>query len=325
MTRTKHIHSFTLTGLAVALLGACGEAAPEPSPNVGAASDPIVGGSFVALGELPYQVLVITSKRLCGGSIVANDWVLTAAHCVEGTVAADWTLRAGLVSRSAPGADAQTRSVSEIIVHPRRNPATREFDFALMRLATPWTPSAFVQPIDLSARPARPGDVGTVAGWGRTVPLRDSDSDRLKKTSLPVRADRECRDAGFAIRETMVCANSASTATSDCNGDSGSALAVREGGTWKQVGLVSWGPSSCDTYSVFADVWEVSAWIRAHLSSLSADIDGDGCVGASDYDFLVAHFGETTTAANAAADLNGDGVIDARDYVLLVQSWGVGC
>lgn len=332
---------------AVTVMGLCGALVPAllgctDVPNdettdetIGETAQEVIGGTEAIAGEFPWQVQLSIPgfSHWCGGSVIDNDWVLTAAHCVSGRTASDFTARAGLQRRSAPDSNVQTRGVRRIIRHPSYNPATIENDIALLELATPLTYTPRVQSISIRSSDAAAGTTSRVSGWGNTAPGSGS-ADALMKASLPVQSTATCNAAGtlpLLVRPSMVCAGFVAGDSGGCHGDSGGPLVVERGtfsGGWEQIGVVSWGVGgTCSSYTVFARLSQFTAWIDAQTGPVAVygDVNGSGCVDAADEAAVVGAFGQSVPPASPALDLNRDGIINIFDRLIVLQNYGDGC
>jgi secreted trypsin-like serine protease len=93
----------------------------------------IVGGEAAIRGQFPWQVSIhIDNAWLCGGSLILNNWVLTAAHCTYNR--SNFTVRIGTVTWYSAPADGYTLYTSEKYDHPNYNPTTLNNDITLLKL-----------------------------------------------------------------------------------------------------------------------------------------------------------------------------------------------
>ena len=109
----------------------------------------IVGGQGANAGEYAYQVSIQSAwgSHFCGGSVIDDTWILTAAHCMVGETPDNVRVETGLLRLSQGG---EVHSVAEIIVHQNYNPNTMHNDIALIRLSNPITNAPAVALMDLS-------------------------------------------------------------------------------------------------------------------------------------------------------------------------------
>lgn len=269
----------------------------------------IVNGEEAAPGELPYQVSIqlnfnhdrlVSSKPLhfCGGSLIAEKWVLTAGHCAKDQQANLLKIVTGttdLTDETSP-----TYRVKRIIVHDY-NDVTKQNDIALMELET--VPSVAktvhvvmsgaavsatdgaavnsskhvataVPPCPQSFQPQ--GQNCTVSGWGHMAEKGSQVPDRLREVSVRVLHNEMCAKmlAGYPwdpANNTMICAGGEDKDA--CQGDSGGPLVCQEEATGSRclAGVVSWGVG-CATEGipgVYTNVRNYLPWIEEQMKSAS--------------------------------------------------------
>nr|XP_032827811.1 vitamin K-dependent protein C-like isoform X1 [Petromyzon marinus] len=137
----------------------------------------ITGGQICTKGHCPWQVLLIkgTNKAYCGGTLIHQQWVLTAAHCVSVQEKYPTFVRLGDHYRNKPEPEERNVAVAEIIAHPHFNLRTFYNDIALLRLRNAVGLSPYIVPACLpDPRAAErslllPGVRAVVSGWGRTL------------------------------------------------------------------------------------------------------------------------------------------------------------
>ncbi len=237
----------------------------------------IVGGSPTTPNEFPWQALLYIGGYMCGGSLIDEEWVLTAAHCVDGMTANQATVYLGLHDRQSLNLTAnpflQTKAVSQIIAHASYDSYTTDYDVALLRLATPVAVTTGVAPVTLATQPQHAAlynkdTVLTVSGWG-TTSSGGATSRYLRKVNVPVVANADCNAMyGGGITARMMCAGYTVNGGEDsCQGDSGGPIFVQQNGSFVQVGIVSWG-SGCadkDYPGVYTNVYALYDWIHEYV------------------------------------------------------------
>eukprot|EP00123_Amoebidium_parasiticum_P009918 comp19779_c0_seq1/m.23701 comp19779_c0_seq1/g.23701 ORF comp19779_c0_seq1/g.23701 comp19779_c0_seq1/m.23701 type:complete len:373 (-) comp19779_c0_seq1:423-1541(-) len=194
----------------------------------------IVGGNTVTTA-IPWMVSLrrYTStgyRHFCGASLIDQNYVLTAAHCVDDTSlqAKDLRVYVGGLFMSDSGSFTQ-RQVAAIIVHPEHTVGQVNNDLALLRLASP---ISNLQPVKLSTslESAQPGETGIVYGWGSmqaVLPGQENRSpivlpDQLQTVELTIVADSICQASYYRHNPTQaLCAGGLSPPKDACQGDSG--------------------------------------------------------------------------------------------------------
>ncbi len=234
----------------------------------------IVGGREAAVGAWPWQVALMAdpsngNTQFCGGALIVDDWVLTAAHCVDTWGPGTLYVVAGRHRLSS--SDGEALPVSRIILHPSWNTSTNHADIALLKLGI----ASSATPVSIDAISYPPGTEATVIGWGLTVSGDNSSaSDVLMQVVVPVSTSAQCTGAyGSYITDSMFCAGKAGS--DSCNGDSGGPLMVAENGTdWHQIGIVSWGSvcGSAGYPGVYTEVSVFRDWVRKQVEAGSAQV-----------------------------------------------------
>nr|XP_032833196.1 transmembrane protease serine 3-like [Petromyzon marinus] len=217
----------------------CGGGAPLESSRV-------VGGRPAAGGRWPWQVsLHYDASLVCGGSIVAPSWVVTAAHCVvHNTLPGLWKVYAGLVEQ--PSMIAPYLVVDKLYFHSLYDPQSSDFDVALLRLQGPAHFSGSVSPACLPGAEfdSPPGQMCWITGWGRTDEHTNAVSPTLQEARVPLLSTALCNSGSYyrgAITPRMVCAGYEKGGIDGCQGDSGGPLVCAGVSRWLLTGVTSWG------------------------------------------------------------------------------------
>ncbi|XP_076664231.1 hypodermin-A isoform X2 [Andrena cerasifolii] len=127
----------------------------------------IIGGSNTSIDMFPYQVSIHDKGEFkCGGSMISKNWVLTAAHCVSRSRAADLNIRVHSTYSDRGGT--LIDNVKQIKIHQDYSPSTLEYDAALIELGSP---IPYPSPVDLAdtTTVVTTGSNAVVTGWGATT------------------------------------------------------------------------------------------------------------------------------------------------------------
>jgi secreted trypsin-like serine protease len=238
----------------------------------------IAGGTTASQGEFPHVVGLTTRASkgtfvYCGGALIDQYWVLTAAHCWDKYSAAQTAVHIGNVnsqSNTGNGGSGIVVNVLQRFVHPLYNNQTLENDIALVQLATPVLENnSTIMYMNIEIEPIPVNFWLWATGWGRinggglqTV---------MRKVQVPTVAGSNCLAHGGFYSEMMICAG-LGDGKDTCSGDSGSSLVYKKKPTdtrWTGVGITSFGGATCGGPGVKGTYSKISyhrRWINQQMS-----------------------------------------------------------
>ncbi|NWX92856.1 CELA1 elastase, partial [Nothoprocta pentlandii] len=229
----------------------------------------VVGGTEVHSHAWPSQISLQYSSggswyHTCGGSLIRQHWVLTAAHCVDSNL--NFRVVAGDHNIYQNEGTEQVFSVSQIVIHPfwNRNNVAAGYDIALLRLSGQASLNSYVK---LAVLPQEGAILANnypcyISGWGRTQ-TNGALSSVLLQAYLPIVSYQTCSSSsywGSTVKNTMVCAGGD-------GGDSGGPLHCAVNGVYQVHGITSFVSSAgCNVRNkptVFTRVSAYISWINS--------------------------------------------------------------
>ncbi|GHD61325.1 serine protease [Streptomyces mirabilis] len=227
--KTAALCTATAAAAATALLGA---------PGAVAAPQPIVGGTTTTTTAYPFmmQITDASQNQFCGGTLVAANKVVTAAHCMVGETTSSVRVVGGRTYLN--GTNGTVSKVSKIWINPDYTDATNGDDVAVLTLSTSmsYTPASYVASTDTGVYAT--GATARIIGWG-TTSESGSSSNQLRTATVPIVSNSSCAGSYGSefVASDMVCAGYTNGGTDTCQGDSGGPLLI--GGVL--AGITSWG------------------------------------------------------------------------------------
>ncbi|CAH3103825.1 unnamed protein product [Pocillopora meandrina] len=264
-----------------------GQPSPPPpnTPSVPGTSPPgdcgkgpiarIVGGMEAKRGDYPWQALLQKNGyQFCGGTLIRPQWVLSAAHCVEGEKPKNIVIRMGAhyrVDKPSTSQGEQKFKVVKIITHESYNkPKDMSHDVALLKLESPATLNDFTNLACLPSSDPNPGSSCAITGWGN-LKENGNQPEKLQVVQVPIMSKQTCE--GYyrnELHESMVCAGFPKGGKDSCQGDSGGPMVCKgSDGRYSVHGVTSWGYGCArpGRPGVYARVSYLVKWIEGKISN----------------------------------------------------------
>lgn len=247
----------------------------------------IVGSEPAMPEEIPWQVGLYynghspSGNIFCGGVILNDRWIVTAAHCFEymylDTLRVLYKNDVRVFSGSTDLTDttAVSSTINRLIIHPDYNPIKLLNDIAILELDTPLDLSKntqsriFAPDFNDFSQYLVPGTLVTISGWGITD--KKNKPDDLQKAVIPIARHDTCERNYLSINEVvtddMICAGYDSGGKDSCQGDSGGPMYIlNDNGNSILLGIVSWGEGCGESgyYGIYTDFFKYVHWIEGY-------------------------------------------------------------
>ncbi|XP_041362216.1 prostasin-like [Gigantopelta aegis] len=247
-------------------------------PKIQPTQTRIVGGHEARSGSLPWMAMLAElNYPVCGGAVISDHVILTAAHCFETPESRDprrWTVVLGKHHVDRYDVTQRSYHVRRIVMHENYNNHTVRNDVALVVLWERIRYSDYISPICLPKlnRNMVVGKSCLIAGWGDT--LGTSKGTVLNQVNVPIIGDHVCSQPTWYGNQflpmTTFCAGYKNGGKDACAGDSGSPLACSVDGKWYVHGIASWGYGCAEPRwpGIYTDVTVYTHWIRQSIANL---------------------------------------------------------
>ncbi|OQR80391.1 secreted salivary gland peptide-like [Tropilaelaps mercedesae] len=207
----------------------------------------IVGGEEVQKDDWSWTVALMRPapeglEQFCGATLISDQHLLTAAHCIAKMKGTAVTARAGHINLNKAN-PAQDLQLEKAILHPLYNSSSYYADIAIVKLKKPIQFSTRIQPCCLPEATDKAGQNAVAVGWGSTS-FGGPTTSVLQQVTLPIWSNQECQNKiNIAVHDVMLCAGLKDSGGHDaCQGDSGGPLLVRNSDQrWSLEGIISFG------------------------------------------------------------------------------------
>lgn len=275
--------------IAYAAAQQCGTTSSDPTRVVGGKVDgsslsghnSIVNGDSVQAHTIPWQVMIRAimggSYGLCGGSVIGQEWVVTAAHCLS--PGAKYEMHFGAHAANGHEAGRVVCVASQVKGHTGYNKQTMANDIALLRIPSSCQGGkrfAYSHTIRAICLPSasenfnNPREFAMVSGWG-TTSSGGSTASVLLKTVVKLHDLKQCEQLlRRPLAQGSLCGSGLKKngrGTDSCQGDSGGPLALKTSKGWTLAGVVSWGYGCADRGKpgVYTHVPQFISWLQQNM------------------------------------------------------------
>ena len=223
----------------------------------------------------------------CGGAIINEKFIVTAAHCLPSTKIGKFIVRLGVHNHRRGGREEVKCRPKRVIIHPNYDKTTFGADVAIIEIDNCTSNKSgntkfneiemthYIRPICLPNAvdaPLQAEESWTIAaGWGVKFDEKKTSAILLQRARLKVANTGLCQShfqlQNYLVKSDMFC-TIGDRGRDTCRGDSGGPLFARRGNKkFVMLGIVSWGDDHCGSgYSVYANALHYVAWIKQTVS-----------------------------------------------------------
>ncbi|OCT59107.1 hypothetical protein XELAEV_18001595mg [Xenopus laevis] len=271
----------------LAFLGISGISKAATECGISQVSGRIMGGQDAAHGEWPWQVSLrdVLGRHFCGGSLITNKWVVSAAHCITNPSSfSSVVVFLGSYKLSQTNQQEIRVAVVNMIRHPSYDKNLDVNDISLLELEKEVAFTNYINPVCLPD-PAVKFPTGLkcwATGWGAILPgVSLPNPKTLQEVALPIIDIQTCSqyyntpsNKAILHPDFMICAGYINGGKDSCQGDSGGPLVCSENNRWFLGGVVSFGDSCGKPYrpGVYTLLTPYISWINSIVPNVSTNV-----------------------------------------------------